>query len=89
MPRIVETRALDNYRLHVRFEDGVEGTVDLSEMAGRGVFRDWSDPDFFARVTVDPETRTVAWPGGIDLCPDQLYHEVAGAPLPGSQVRTS
>ena len=89
MSRIVEARALDNHRLHVEFEDGVEGTVDLSEMVGRGVFSAWSDPDFFARVTVDLGTRTVAWPGGIDLCPDQLYHDVAGAPLPGSQVRTS
>ncbi len=89
MSRIVEAKSLDNYRLHLKFEDGVEGTVDLSEMVGRGVFSAWSDPDFFARVTVDPETQTVAWPGGIDLCPDQLYHDVAGAPLPGSQVRTS
>ncbi len=86
MPRIIEARALDNYRLHLEFEDGVEGTVDLSEMVGRRVFSAWSDPDFFARVTVDPETRTVAWPGGIDLCPDQLYYDVAGAPPPGSQV---
>ncbi|MCH8881417.1 MAG: DUF2442 domain-containing protein [Planctomycetes bacterium] len=89
MSRIVDARALDNYRLHLRFEDGVEGTVDLSEMVGRGVFSAWSDPKFFVRVTVDPETRTVTWPGGIDLCPDRLYHDVAGAPLPGSQVRTS
>ncbi|MCH8969569.1 MAG: DUF2442 domain-containing protein [Planctomycetes bacterium] len=89
MTRIVKAKALDNCRLHLEFEDGVEGTVDLSEMVDRGVFSAWSDPDFFARVTVDPETRTVTWPGGIDLCPDQLYHDVAGAPLPGSQVRTS
>ncbi len=89
MSRIVDAKALENYRLHLEFEDGVKGTVDLSEMVGRGVFSAWSDPDFFARVTVDPETRTVAWPGGIDLCPDQLYGDVTGAPLPGSQLRTS
>ncbi len=88
MPRIVEVKVLTKYRLHVRFDDDVEGAIDLSGMVGNGVFAGWSDPDFFAQVVIDPETKTVAWPGGIDLCPDQLYHDLTGAPLPGAPVQT-
>ena len=38
-----------HYRLWVRFEDGVEGEADLSDVAGRGVFKRWTDrPEEFA-----------------------------------------
>jgi hypothetical protein len=76
--RIVAARALPNYRLWVRFHDGVEGEVDLSDLVGKGVFRLWKDPNEFAKVYVDPETETVAWPGGLDLAPDGLYRDLAG-----------
>jgi len=31
----------------------------------------------FEKVSVDPETATVTWEGGIRLDPDILYHDVA------------
>ena len=76
--RIVEAKALQSYRLWVRFEDGVEGQVDLSELAGKGVFRAWQEPGIFDQVYIDEETGTVAWPGGLDLAPDGLYQDIAG-----------
>ena len=39
--RIVQIEARQNFRLYVRFDDGVEGEADLSDVAGRGVFRRW------------------------------------------------
>ena len=76
--RIVAAKALPNYRLWVRFEDGVEGDVDLSDIVGKGVFRCWEDPLEFAKVYIDAETGTVAWPGNLDLAPDALYRDLAG-----------
>lgn len=81
MKKIVEAEARSGYRLWVRYEDGTEGEVDLSDLVGQGVFSAWEDPDIFKQVFVDPETHTVAWPGGIDLCPDSLYEDLVGAPL--------
>lgn len=77
--RIVEVEARRGYRVWVRFEDGVEGEVDLSDLAGRGVFRQWEEEGEFEKVYVDSETWTIAWPGGIDLAPDALYEDVARA----------
>lgn len=82
MERIVEARAKPGYRLWLRFTDGAEGEVDLSYLVGRGVFARWSDPAEFARVSVDPTTRTVCWPGDIDLDPDVLYAKVSGRSIP-------
>ena len=76
--RIVAAKALPNYRLWVRFQDGVEGEVDVSGIVGKGVFRRWEDPLEFAQVYVDAELGTVAWPGDLDLAPDALYRDIAG-----------
>lgn len=76
MHRIVAVRAIAPYRLKISFSDAVEGEVDLSNLAGKGVFAIWNDPAQFAKVSIDPQTHTVSWPGGIDLCPDGLYQDV-------------
>jgi hypothetical protein len=83
MERIVAAEARPNYRLWLRFTNGAEGEVDLAHLVGHSVFAAWNDPAEFARVQVDPITRTVTWPGGIDLDPDVLYARVTGTPPPG------
>ena len=71
---IVSASPLEGHRLRIRYEDGVEGVVDLSTLVSfRGVFAPLQDPAYFARVKVDPELGTVAWPNGADLDPDVLY----------------
>ena len=76
MHRIVAVRTLDTYRVRIRLSDGAEGEVDLGDLVGKGVFALWNDPEEFAKVFIDPESHTLAWPGGIDLCPDTLYRDV-------------
>jgi hypothetical protein len=82
---VVEVRALGGYRVHLRFEDGVQGELDLGRLIRfRGVFAALEDEHEFARVRVDPELGTIAWPNGADLDPDVLYAEVTGTPIGGS-----
>jgi hypothetical protein len=78
MHRITDAKALAGFKVWVKFSDGAEGTVDLSELVGKGVFAAWKDPKFFESLFIDPENQTIAWPGGIDLCPDSLYAEITG-----------
>ena len=60
---IVAAHSPDNYRLHLRFEDGTEGTVDLAQsLSFRGIFAPLKDPAYFAQVRVDSELGTVIWP---------------------------
>ena len=76
--RLVEVEARADYRLWVRFEDGVEGEADLSDVAGRGVFKRWTEsPEEFAKVSIDERTGAPTWPGDLDVAPDRLYAEVA------------
>jgi hypothetical protein len=71
---IVFACALDGHRLRLRYEDGVEGVVDLATIVSfRGVFAPLRDPAYFSQVRVDAELGTVSWPNGADLDPDVLY----------------
>lgn len=76
--RILEAQPRPDYRLWIRFADGVEGEVDLSHLVGKGVFAAWREEARFREVFIDPETGTVAWPGEIDLAPDALHDRLAG-----------
>lgn len=78
MHRVKEVKPLLGFKVWLKFFDGIEGTVDLSDLAGKGVFLKWNDKEYFDSVYVDSESHTIAWPGGIDLCPDALYTEVTG-----------
>ena len=72
MVRPTEVRAVERYRIWLRYEDGTEGEVDLSDLAGLGVFVVWEDPGVFSEVKLGSHG-AVEWPGGLDLCPDALY----------------
>jgi len=81
---VVEVRPLDGYRLHLCFDDGAEGVVDVSaRVRFDGVFAPLRDPEYFRRVRVDAELGTIVWPNGADLDPLVLYSLVTGEPLPG------
>jgi len=74
---VIAAEARPGFKIWVRFEDGVEGEVDLSDLAGRGVFKRWTEnPSEFGKASVDPQSGTVTWPGGLDVAPDRLYSEV-------------
>ena len=77
MARVLEVKARDGYRIWIRFADGCDGEIDLSDLAGDGVFHAWCEGDFFGRVHVAPHG-TVAWSEEIELCPDALYMELTG-----------
>lgn len=67
----------EGYRIWLRYADGVEGEVDLSDLAGKGVFTAWNDRGFFERVYIS-EWRSIAWNDEIELCSDALYLEITG-----------
>jgi hypothetical protein len=82
---IVNVAVMEPYKLGLRFEDGVEGDIDLEDIvAFVGVFEPVRDVDFFSRVRVDPDLGTIVWPNGADLDPVVLYSLVKGEePMPG------
>ena len=73
MNRVVKVSPLPQYRLHVEFDDGVSGTVEIFPRLSGPVFEPLREVAFFALANVDSETGTVVWPNGADLAPDALH----------------
>lgn len=74
--KIIACEARPNYRVWIRFDDGLEGEVDLSDLVGQGVFTSWESVDFFNEVRVDSKTDTLAWSDYIDLDPYVLREKI-------------
>jgi len=80
---VTAVEPLDGYRLHIQFEDSVEGTVDLAEIISfTGVFAPLKDHAYFIQVYVNPDLGTICWPNGADVDPDVLYALVTDEPIP-------
>ena len=74
---VKSVRVLPHYRLHVRFADGTEGEVDVSDLIlskRPGVFERLRDRKEFAKARV--RYGAVTWPGELDLAPDAMYDEI-------------
>ena len=72
---ITDVEVIGTYRLRLTFADGTIGDVDFRTREWRGVFEPLTDPTYFDRVAVDPESGTIAWPNGADMAPEPLYEE--------------
>ena len=77
IPKPVEVKPLTNFRIWLRYEDGTEGTIDLSDVAGHGVFSAWNDPTFFGSVRLGSHG-AIEWGADIDICPDAMYLRLTG-----------
>ncbi|HQO36101.1 MAG TPA: DUF2442 domain-containing protein [bacterium] len=77
MLKIIQVEPLPDYRLRLRYADGVDGIVDLSHLVGKGVFNLWNDQGAFEQVSVGTGSE-VRWSDDVDLCADALYMEITG-----------
>ena len=73
----VEVKALPNFRIWLRYDDGTNGEVDLSDLVGQGVFRAWDDLEFFNAVHLGVHG-AIEWGNDIDICPDAMYLRLTG-----------
>ncbi|PSB15876.1 DUF2442 domain-containing protein [Phormidesmis priestleyi ULC007] len=80
---IISAHPISPYQIHLRFEDGIEGTIDLTQIITfSGIFAPLQDPAYFATVRVNPDLGTIVWDNGADLDPDVLYAIVTQQPIP-------
>ena len=85
---VTDVEAIGGHRLRLRFEDGVEGEIDVAKVVPfEGIFASLRDPATFASVRVNPELGTICWANGADLDPDVLYALIKGEPQPDLRRR--
>jgi hypothetical protein len=70
---VKEATYLHDYVLRVRFNNGMEGEVDLSKELEGEVFEPLKDINKFKAFKVDSDLETIVWENGADLAPEFLY----------------
>lgn len=66
IPEAIKVQPLDGFKLYLEFNDGVNGTVDLSHLKGKGVFELWNQSDNFFKVHID-DCGGIAWSDKVDI----------------------
>lgn len=79
---VTGVRHLGEYRLELRFSDGVTKRVDLSNELHGEIFEPLRDVEFFKTVAVNSETNTIEWPNGADFAPEFLHELSDWVPQP-------
>ena len=77
IPVLLEVKPLEDFNLYVKYSDGVQGKVDLSEFAGKGVFVLWNDYGQFEKVTIGSSGELV-WNEDVDMGGLGIYLKLTG-----------
>jgi Protein of unknown function (DUF2442) len=71
---ITSAKVVGPHSWELTFDDGLRKRVNLRPELNGVIFEPLRDPKYFARVSVDPDSRTVTWPNGADFAPDFLHN---------------
>ena len=71
LPLVTQAEYRGEYKIHLAFNDGIEGVVDFADWLEGPVFEPVRDPDFFQRFFI--EAGALVWPNGADIAPETLY----------------
>jgi len=74
LPEVNRAKRVNGFIIAMRFNDGTEKHIDISQWFKGPVFKALKDPKFFAKFFV--EGGTLAWPNGVDIAPEALYDAV-------------
>ena len=72
-PRVLEVKPLNDYKVLVAFETGERKIFDVSPYISGDWFGKLKDTEFFKTVRVAGST--IAWAGGQDIAPHELYDD--------------
>jgi len=70
---LISAEYLSGYKLKVKFQDGKEGVLDLSNKLRGEVFQGLLQESEFSKFYIHPELKLLTWPNGADLAPEFVY----------------
>ena len=83
---VIEARYERDYIIHLKFNDGAEGFVDLADELHGEMFAPLKDVARFKAFKVDPELETIVWDNGADLAPEFLHDRLLVPAQPEEQA---
>jgi hypothetical protein len=72
--KALEVKPLPNYKLFISFDDGVNGTIELGNIVGKGVFKVLQDEEKFKKVY--STAYSIAWSDELEIDLRTVYSEL-------------
>ena len=72
---LVAANYVGQFTIWVRFDDGVEGEIDLKPELYGPVFEPLLDLTQFRKFSIHPEFHTLVWENGADIAPEFLHEK--------------
>ncbi len=76
MISVIAAKYLGDHKIHLRFNDGIEGVADLGDCDWKGMLAPLENQQFFRYFAVD--RGTLVWPNDADIAPEFFYKKVTG-----------
>ena len=72
--KVISVNAIPDFKLHVVFDDGVSGVVDLKVFIQHGLFTDLKDEQLFSKVYTTGYS--IAWSDELEIDAINIYAEI-------------
>ncbi len=73
---VKEAKYLHDYVIWLRFNNGIEGEIDLSDELEGEVFGSLRDLDMFKSFRVDHDLQTIVWENRADFASEFLFENI-------------
>lgn len=76
MYKLIEVKPLENFKLFLRYSNGVKGEYDLNSVIKKDEYRILRSEKIFNQVFIDEKTNDIFWPCGVNLCKSAVYRQL-------------
>ena len=74
VPEPVEVKAIEKYKLYIKFKDGKEKILDMEQEINEKIYKNLKDYEYLKNVKISETGITVEWQNGEDIAPENLYY---------------
>ncbi|MBF0239410.1 MAG: DUF2442 domain-containing protein [SAR324 cluster bacterium] len=71
---VTQAKYIDEYKVWLSFNDGVDGSIDLSEELDGEIFEPLKEKSYFKTFVL--EGHTLSWSNGADFAPEFLREKI-------------
>ena len=74
--KIQEVKYISDYIISIKFDDGVNGTIELNDLVEKGIFKVLQDKNQFAKVYTNGYS--IAWSNELEIDATKIYSDLTG-----------
>ena len=74
VPDPIEVKAIEKYKLYIKFENGKEKILDMEEELNEKFYQKLKNYEYFKNVRISQTGITIEWEDGEDISPENLYY---------------